>query len=141
MEIKQKLTKKEQAFVDYYLSSPKISATEAALFAYNTTNPVVAASIGYENLRKHHVEAYMMSVSELAERTILQVVREWGESENPRKRELALKAAYWVHDKATGRATANMDVKAPTVHQIAINLTGDGDEAPSDMNTVPILPS
>jgi phage terminase small subunit/transposase-like protein len=47
------LTPKQRVFVAVYLRT--LNATEAAMQAYQTTDRVVAASIGYQNLRKLNV--------------------------------------------------------------------------------------
>lgn len=127
-----KLTRKQQAFINYWLNNPKSSGTQAALAVYDTTDPVVAASIAYENFRKPQIKAHMQSFGELAEEAIVGTVRDWGHSEIPRKREIALDAAKWSHDKIFGRSTVKVEQQAQTV-KIAINLTGDGELPPEGL--------
>lgn len=127
------LTRKQQAFVDYWLSHPKASGTEAALATYGTDSPVVAASIAYENFRKPQILAQLRSFGELAEGMIVGVIRDWGQSESPRKREIALNAAKYGHDKIHGKATAKLDQQSQQMVRIAINLAGDGEQPPADM--------
>jgi hypothetical protein len=100
----QTLTRKQQAFVRYWLENPKASATQAALATYGTNNPVVAASIAYENLRKPQIRAYLEDVGQLMETTIITAVRDWGDSPNSRRREIALDAAKYAHDKIFGKS-------------------------------------
>ena len=132
MNKNQKLTYKQQAFIDYWLAHPKATGTDAALATYNTTDRVTAASISYENLRKPQIMAHLVGIGQLSEGVVLQVIREWGTSESPRKREIALKAAMWSHDKVVGRATTRVE-QPPQLTRISINLAGDGSEPPADM--------
>lgn len=124
------LTRKQQAFIDYWLGHPKASGTEAALATYGTKNSVVAASIAYENLRKPQILAELRSFGELAEGVIVGTIRDWGRSNAPRKREIALNAAKYAHDKIHGKATVKLDQQSQQIVKIAINLTGDGEQAP-----------
>lgn len=120
------LTRKQQAFIDYWLNHPKASGTEAALATYDTDDPVVAASIAHENLRKPQIMAHLQSVGQLTEGAIVGTIRAWKDSESPRKREIALDAAKYSHDKVFGRAATRGEAREPQVVRIAINLTGDG---------------
>jgi len=127
----QKLTRKQQAFIDYYLDHPKASGTEAALATYNTNDPVVAASIAYENFRKPQIIASLVSYAELFESVIVGVVRDWGQSESPRKRELAVRNAQWMLDKIYGRATVKTEPQT-SMTRISIDLTGSNSEPPQE---------
>ena len=132
MKIQQKLTRKQQAFVDYLTNNPKSSGTQAVLATYNTTDPVVAASISYENLRKPQIMVCLASYSDLCEETILQVIRDWGNSSNTRRREIATRNAQWVHNQVYGLATTRIETQ-PTLTKISINLSGDGTYPPPEM--------
>ena len=124
----RKLTKKQQTFIDYWLNHPRASATEAALFAYNTDNPVVAASIAYENFRKPQIIMALGDYGELFEGTIVQTVRDWKDAEAPRKREIALNASKYAYDHIHGRSIVRVEQQTSLV-KIAIDLSG-GDQLP-----------
>jgi hypothetical protein len=139
MNAKQKLTRKEQAFVEYLANNPKASATEAALHAYNTSSRSVAAAIGYENLRKPHIQAYMQSINELLEETLLQAILDWGQSQNTREREIAVKTAMYVHTHLHGRAAVMVDPQISNIVHVEINLADD-EPAPTDLTELaPII--
>jgi hypothetical protein len=132
MDTGQKLTRKQRAFADYYLANPKTSATEAAMQTYNASNRHVAEQIAHRNMRNVEVLAYLQPFEELAIDTVLQVIRDWGGSQNPRKRELALKAAFYLHDKLWGKATTKIDIPIQVV-KICIDLSNEGKEPPKEM--------
>lgn len=48
------MTRKQRKFIKEFIKSH--NATEAAIEAYNCKDRVTAASIGYENLRKPHIQ-------------------------------------------------------------------------------------
>jgi|CXWK01.1.fsa_nt_gi phage terminase small subunit len=56
------LTKKQEIFVKEYLDTG--NGTQAALEAYDTDNPRVAAAIASENLTKPNIVAYFENVAE-----------------------------------------------------------------------------
>lgn len=73
-----KLTRKQETFVETFLETG--NATESALEAYDTTDPVTAASIGYENLRKPQIqeavtERLTLEKVEKAHESLLSAVR------------------------------------------------------------------
>lgn len=58
--IKKKLTGKEKAFVLAYVGESRFNATKAAeLAGYNAKTRETFAAIGYENLRKPHISAFI----------------------------------------------------------------------------------
>lgn len=70
--VKKRLTRKQRKFVDEFVSTG--NGTQAALEAYDTTKPNVAAVISTENLKKPNVQ------HELTERLSLEMVEEAHES-------------------------------------------------------------
>lgn len=125
------LSRKQKKFINYWLKHPKASGTEAALVAYNTSNRVVAASIAYENLKKPQIQAYLNSFTAIAEETILAVVRDWGESDDPRQRAIAVEAAKYLHDKVAGKAQRITSAPHKGIVMMSINLTGDNERYPT----------
>jgi hypothetical protein len=67
-----KLTHKQQVFVEEYAASH--NGTQAALTAYDTEDPVTAAVIAYENLRKPQIVDALEEA--LPEKMLLQVHKE-----------------------------------------------------------------
>lgn len=130
------LTPKQAVFVQELIDNPKQSAAEAARKAYGKPGQMMsqstATSIAHENLTKPDIVAALNDSTELFESVIVGVVRDWGESENTRKREIALDAAKYGHDKIHGKATVKVEQQTNIV-QIAINLTGDGEQPPLDL--------
>ena len=126
------LTKKQQAFVNYLIDNPKSSATQAVLATYGKEGKPVtymsAGQIAHENLRKPEIVSAMSSYNELAESTIKRVMTDWGEDVTPRKRELALQAAYYTHDKIHGKATQRVE-QTTTGVTLSIDLTSSLPEA------------
>lgn len=129
----KRLTRKQAAFVKELIDNPKQSATEAAAKTYNIkSRRNTAEVIAYENLRKPQIIMALGESAELFESAIVGVVRDWKDAETPRKREIALDAAKFGHDKIFGRATTKIESQTSVV-QIAINLTGDGEEPPEEL--------
>lgn len=81
------MTPKQQIFADSYLGKARYNATEAARMAGYQGNDVTLASVGYENLRKPHIQAYIqqrlqesaMSADEVLHRLGEQARAEYGD--------------------------------------------------------------
>jgi hypothetical protein len=69
---KHGLTPKQKLLADAYIETG--NGTQAALQAYDTTDPNVAAVIGYENLRKPQIMAYISARCKEANLTIDRVL-------------------------------------------------------------------
>jgi hypothetical protein len=126
------LTPKQRAFVDHLVNNPKASATQAASVAYNASSRNVAKSIATENLSKPAIITELAQYTNLVENTIINTVQDWGNSENTRRREIAVESAKWVHDKVHGRASQKIISESKLV-KISINLTGDGELPPEGL--------
>lgn len=118
-----KLTRKQQAFVDYLVNNPKDSGTKAALNAYNVNTEASAAQVAYENLRKPEIVSQLGNSLELVETALIDTVRDWKRSEKPRQREIAMDSAKFIHDKVVGRAKQQIEMTASHV-SIVMDLTG-----------------
>jgi len=128
----QKLTRKQKAFVDELVNNPKQSATEAASKVYAVKERNTAGVIATENLRKPNIVMALQQHADLAEGVMIGVMQDWGRAERPRQREIALNAAFHVHDKIFGKATQKIEQHTEVV-RVNINLTGDGEEPPKDL--------
>lgn len=119
------LTSKQKAFIKYLVDNPKASATEAVRASYNVTTDNSASQIATENLRKPQIVTILEQYGNLFESTVVQTVKDWGNSDNTRQRELALQASYWGHDKVHGKATQRVEQRTTGV-TLSIDLTGLG---------------
>lgn len=126
------MTRKEAAFTRELIQNPKQSATQAALKTYDTDNPVTAASIAHENLRKPQVMAELAKHSGTAEITLIEVMeksRERMQEDKPRAVDWANTArqtADSILDRLHGKATIKTESTSLAV-TLAIDLTGTVD--------------
>lgn len=132
IDMSTRLTRKQQAFVKGLIDNPKKSATEVASQVYDVKNRSTARSIASENLAKPSIIMALGEHTELFESAIVQVVRDWKDSENTRKREIAVDTARWGHDKIYGRATQSVQVQSNIV-RVSIDLTGGNEEPPAEL--------
>lgn len=132
----RKLTLKQKRFVKHLIDNPKSNPTKAALEVYGKEGKEIsygtANQIGFDNLRKPSIVMALGEHADLFEGAIVGVVQRWKDSEAPRKAEIALDAAKFGHDKIFGKSTVKIEQQTSIV-QIAINLTGDGEEPPIDL--------
>lgn len=70
-----KLTRKQKAFADELIKTPKQSATQAVLKTYDTTKDYVAKNIASENLTKPNIQAYLAKYDELAQITVVDIMQ------------------------------------------------------------------
>lgn len=69
----QKLTRKENAFVQHVVENPKDSFTEAAFQAYNAKSRTVAANIAAHLREKPHIVAELEKYSSTAEHNLIKL--------------------------------------------------------------------
>lgn len=69
----------------------------------------------------------LLEYKNLAEQTLVDAMSDWGRSDKPRERELALDAAKFVHDKVEGKATQKVETKSEVI-SFSINLQLEGEE-------------
>lgn len=121
-----KLTRKQEAFVRELVENPKQSATAAALKTYGKPdkplNYQTANAIAVENLQKPAIQTELAKYTKQIEDTLYRAVVDWGDSDTPRKREIALDSAKFIHDKVHGKATQRVETKSEQV-SININMT------------------
>lgn len=123
------LTRKQALFVKHLIDNPKASGTAAALEAYGKPDKPItygtARMIASENLTKPSIVSQLERNSSIFESVVVQTAKDWGNSEKPRERELALQASYWGHDKVHGKATQRIEQHTTGV-TLNIDLTGTG---------------
>ena len=126
----QKLTRKQKPFVRELVENPKQSATAAALKTYGKPDKPIkyttANAIAVENLQKPLIQSELAKYTRQVEDTIYQAVVDWGDSDVPRKREIALDSAKFIHDKVHGKATQRVETKSEQVN-ININMSQSQD--------------
>lgn len=66
----------------------------------------------------------LLEYKNLAEQTLVDAMSDWGRSDKPREREIAIDAAKFVHDKIEGKATQKVETKSQVV-SFSINLQVD----------------
>lgn len=119
------LTRKEQSFVKQLLDNPKLSATKAVLQSdYDVKSYGSARAIASENLAKPHIISRLGQASDIVESALVNTVKDWGGSDKPREREIALDSAKFIHDKVHGKATQRVE-QTTTGVSLVINLTGE----------------
>lgn len=126
------LTAKQKAFVKAKLDNPKISNTDAAMVAYDAKDRSVGSTLGHNLIRNQKIIMALGEHNDLFESVIVKTAKDWQDSNTPRKREIALNAAMFGHDKVHGKATVKIDQQS-TVVRVSINLTGDGEEPPAEL--------
>jgi len=122
----RKLTGKQKAFIKELIDNPKQSATQAAIKAYGSpdkpVSPGTAAIIAHENLKKPQIISKLQNYTDLVESALVNTVSDWASEDAPRKREIALDAAKFIHDKVHGRATQKVEMQSQQV-VITIDMT------------------
>lgn len=127
---KEPSTGKRKAFVKERLDNPtEPVSTSVRKAGYNPKDIYSASAIGHKLMKEPQIIMALGKHNELFESAIVGTVRDWQNSETPRKREIALNAAMFGHDKVHGKATVKLEQQS-TIVRININLTGDGDDAP-----------
>lgn len=117
------LTRKEQGMVTDMLLNPKMSATDAVEKNYNTSNRNSASVIAAKNMAKPRVKMALEKHVKAAEKAISATIKDWGRSDNTRRREIATQNAQYLHDKVFGKATTRVEMQSQTV-AINIDLSG-----------------
>lgn len=123
------LTRKQKVFTKHMIDNPKASATEAALAAYNTTSPAVAAVIATENLRKPNILTELAKYQSNAELTLIEVMNTSKEYSRQFSKEgaayasVAVQSANSILDRLLGKATIKHDITSTAV-TLNIDLTG-----------------
>lgn len=122
----KKLTPKQKAFVEELIANPKQTATEAARKAYSEPGKELAkgsaAVIAHNNLQKPQIISKLQNYTDLVESALVNTVSDWASEDAPRKREIALDAAKFIHDKVHGRATQKVEMQSQQV-VITIDMT------------------
>lgn len=121
-----KLTPKQRVFVQEYVDN-RGNGTKAALKAYGTDDKPVAYStahsIASENLQKPSIVMALGRFNDMIESKIVRTIEDWGDSDKPREREIAVDLMKYSHDKIHGRASQSVNISSTHVN-ISLDLTG-----------------
>lgn len=95
---------KTKAFVDEIIKDPKISATNAYLKTHETNNRATARVNASQLLAKDNVHAYLASKSDIAEKTLYQVLSNSKKhKESVHWQRLAKDSANDIMDRVSGK--------------------------------------
>lgn len=127
-----KLTPKRKAFIQAKIDNPTISNQDAVIRAgYNVSSKVSASNIGNDLMQQPVVQMALAQHNELLESSIIGTVRDWKDSDTPRKREIALTAAMFAYDHVHGKSTTRIESHVESFN-VTIDLTGQGGTPPPD---------
>lgn len=130
-----KLTRKQKAFADALINDKKLSATQAALQTYGKpdkpTTYGTANDIARTNLQKPAVRSYLEGHSDMIEQTLINTVKDYGQSDDIKERTLAVNTGEWIHDKIHGKAKQQIDIRSQAI-TLNIDLTGNGTPEPTN---------
>lgn len=135
-----KLSEKRKLFLKYKMDNPAMSNMELLLKAgYHPKDTQSAAVMANRIMKAPEVQQKLSEHASVFESVILGTAKDWGSHEKPRQREIALNAAMFAYDHIFGKATVKIEQQVSVV-KIAINLTGDGEDAPRDyIDAAPII--
>lgn len=126
-----RLTRKQRIFVEHLLNNPKATGREAAKQAYNVSNDNSAGQMASENLTKPNIIMALGKANDLIESTLIGVVKDWGRSDKPHQRSIALDTAKFIHDKTHGKAKQLIE-QSTTGLVITVNLDGLSTDSTTD---------
>ncbi len=106
-----KLTRKQKAFADEIINSPKQPNSDAIKKTYNVTDTNTASQMALENLRKPEILAYMNTYKDKAQEVIVDLL----DDNNSR---IQLDSAKDILDRTAGKAIQRTEVQSTgvTIH-------------------------
>lgn len=126
------MTDLEAAVVKMRLDNPKMSKADIGTAIFGTTNRIRASQRVSDILRRPRIQTKLAEHNELFEAAIVGTVRDWKDSETPRKREIALDAAKFGYEANNGKATVKVDTKS-TVVLVSIDLDTKDQKTTNDI--------
>jgi hypothetical protein len=122
---KVKATENQKAYAQALMTND--GRTDQAKFAeiYGESNNTAFRAYVAKNSRG--VQSLLHDNKELVESTLINTVKDWGDHEKPRQREIAQNAAMYIHDKVEGKATMRIEQRSEII-SFNIDLTGGDDE-------------
>lgn len=124
------LSPKEQAFVDQVINKPRMPRTHAVIAAgYDVSTVASAQSLASQLMAKPHIQSKLQNYTSLVESAMVNTVKEWGDADTPRKREIALQNAQFIHDKVHGKARQSVDI---TTTAVTFNIDLSGTPEPTN---------
>lgn len=119
-----KLTPKQRVFVQHLLDNPTASYTAAARVAYPNQTPATQYQQAHDNMKKPNIIMALGKANDIVESTLMNTVKEWGNHEKPRQREIAVDTAKYIHDKIHGKATQKVEQRTEAV-TVNIDLSAE----------------
>ncbi len=119
------LTNKQREFVKELMTNPKATKTSAYKKAYNVapkTKDITIHPEASRTARLPQVMSALANYTELVEGAITKTVSDWKDEDSPRKREIAMQNAQYIHDKIHGKATQKIE-QTTTGVTLTIDLT------------------
>ena len=80
----------------------------------------------YVDKNSKGVQSLLHDSKTLVESTLINTVKDWGDHDKPRQREIAQNAAMYIHDKVEGKATQRIEQRSEVL-SFNIDLTGGED--------------
>jgi hypothetical protein len=118
-------TRKQKEFARIIATEPKTTQTDAYRKAYNvkptTTNKAIYAESS-RTLQNPQVQSELAKYTNILENTLINTVKQWGDHDKPRQREIAQNAVMYMHDKIHGKAKQSIDVVSTTV-KLSLDFT------------------
>lgn len=128
----KELTGKQKAFIKTRIDHPtKSNAEQVRLAGYNVKDSHSGSQVANDLLKNPEVKMQLAKHADVFESVISGTAKDWGKADAPRKREIALNAAMFGHDKVFGKATVKIQQEVSVV-RIAIDLTGSKEEPPKE---------
>jgi len=130
-------TRKQAEYARIIATEPKTTQLEAYKQVYNTSGYTSKNAIEQEASRtlKHpSVQSELAKYTNILENTLITTVRDWGNHDKPRQREIAQQAVMYMHDKIHGKAKQSIDVVSTTV-KLSLDFSGSAPVNTLDDNT------
>lgn len=120
-------TRKQAEFARIIATEPSTTIKQAYRQAYNvkpTTSDKTVSVEASRTLAKPQIQSELAKYTNLLENTLITTVKDWGNHDKPRQREIAQQAVMYMHDKIHGKAKQSIDVVSTTV-KLSLDFTGD----------------
>lgn len=111
-------TRKQAEFARIIATEPSTTIKQAYRQAYNvkpTTSDKTVSVEASRTLAKPQIQSELAKYTNILENTLITTVRDWGNHDKPRQREIAQQAVMYMHDKIHGKAKQSIDVVSTTV--------------------------
>ena len=126
MQYNTKPTNKQKEFARILATDKKATKVSAFKQAYDTSgyksNDTIK-QVAHQVFKTKGVQSELMKYNDIVEDTLVNTVKDWGNHEKPRQREIAIDTAKFMHDKIHGKATQKIQQQTESI-TLNIDLTG-----------------